>query len=108
MNASHICAVPRDTGYANVCQICGVPLDAGYFDVASFQDAPGIGKNVDKTEVEVACYELNQQYCGTLLYFTQFAEEGLNRQVITQTLVSNGSSSATTSRALRICLQALS
>ena len=75
MNMSHVCDVPRDTAYSNVCQICGVPLDAGYFDVASIQDAPGSGGNKEKTEVEVARYELNPQYCGTLLYFTQYADQ---------------------------------
>lgn len=75
MTMSHSCNVPQDTGYSNVCQICGVPVDAGYFDVASIQDAPGSGKNLQKTEVEVARYELNPQYCGTLLYFTQYAEQ---------------------------------
>ena len=89
MSMSHVCDVPRDTGYSNVCQICRVPLDARYFDVASIQDAPGVGNNHDKTEVEVARYELNPQYCGTLLYFTQYAdrnEEGSStRQVISHT-----------------------
>lgn len=75
MNLHHACDVPRDTAYSNVCQICGVPLDAGYFDVADIQDAPGSGRNKEKTEVEVARYELNPQYCGTLLYFTQYAEQ---------------------------------
>lgn len=71
MNVNHACDVPRDTGYSNVCHVCGVPLDAGYFDVASIKAAPGIvGK-----EVEVARYELSPQYCGTLLYFMQYAEE---------------------------------
>ena len=71
MNLNHACEIPRDTGYSNVCQICGVPLDAGYFDVASIKAAPGIVGE----EVEVARYELNPQYCGTLLYFMQYAEE---------------------------------
>ena len=69
MTLHHACDVPRDTRYSNVCQICGVPLDAGYFDVASITAAPLAG------EVEVARYELNPQYCGTLLYFTQYAEQ---------------------------------
>ena len=69
MNVNHACDVPRDTAYSNVCQICGVPLDAGYFDVFSIQAAPLVGK-----EVELAHYELNPQYCGTLLYFMQYAE----------------------------------
>ena len=81
MSMSHVCDVPRDTGYSNVCQICRVPLDAGYFDVASIKDAP---KEVGK-EVEVARYELNPQYCGTLLYFTQYAEDSSGRQVISHT-----------------------
>ncbi len=76
MNVNHACDVPRDTGYSNVCQICGVPLDAGYFDVASIKAAP---ENVGE-EVEVARYELNPQYCGTLLYFTQYAEEAWNKE----------------------------
>jgi len=82
MNVNHLCDIPRDTGYSNVCHICGVPLDAGYFDVASIKNAP------TKTgeEVELARYELHPQYCGTLLYFAQYAEEQeLNRQVISRT-----------------------
>ena len=71
MNMSHACEVSRDNGYSNVCQICRVPVDAGYFDVASIKAAPG---NMGE-EVEVARYELNPQYCGTLLYFTQYAEQ---------------------------------
>jgi hypothetical protein len=88
MNVNHACDVPRDTAYSNVCQICGIPVDAGYFDVASIQDAPGFrsGKNEDKTEVELAHYELNPQYCGTLLYFMQYAELiRTRRQVLSNT-----------------------
>ena len=70
MNMSHACEISRDTGYANICQICGVPVDAGYFDDANILKAP---LNVGE-EVEVARYELNPQYCGTLLYFTQYAD----------------------------------
>jgi hypothetical protein len=84
MNSNHVCGLHRDTGYSNVCQICGVPLDAGYFDVASIKEAP---QNVGD-EVEVARYELNHQYCGTLLYFTQFAEQTIPKpkhQVISHT-----------------------
>jgi len=81
MNMNHACDVPRDTAYSNVCQICGVPLDAGYFDVASIQAAPLVGK-----EVEVARYELNPQYCGTMLYFMQYAEQSeTQRQVLSKT-----------------------
>jgi hypothetical protein len=71
MNLNHACDVHRDTGYSNVCQICGVPMDAGYFDDASIKAAP----QVVGQEVEVARYELNPQYCGALLYFTQYAEQ---------------------------------
>jgi hypothetical protein len=86
MNTSHACEISRDTGYYNVCQICSIPMDAGYFDNASIKDAPGVGENLNVTEVELARYELNPQYCGTLLYFTQFAEEsGTKRQVLSKT-----------------------
>lgn len=81
MSMSHVCDAPRDTGYSNVCHVCGVPLDAGYFDVANIKEAP---KEVG-AEVEVARYELNPQYCGTLLYFTQYAEDSSTRQVISHT-----------------------
>ena len=82
MSLHHACDVPRDTAYSNVCQICGVPLDAGYFDVANILKAPLKAGE----EVEVARYELNPQYCGTLLYFTQYAEEsGTKRQVLSNT-----------------------
>lgn len=83
MNTTHACEIPRDTGYANVCRICGVPLDAGYFDVANkFQPPPSsVGE-----EKELARYELHPQYCGTLLYFAQFAErKEPPRQIITHT-----------------------
>lgn len=70
MNLNHACDIHRDTGYSNVCQICSVPMDAGYFDVAGIKNAPLAG-----AEVEVARYDLNPQYCGTLLYFTQYAEQ---------------------------------
>ena len=86
MNMSHACDIPRDTSYSNVCQICGIPLDAGYFDVADIQDAPGVGKNSNNIEVELARYELNPQYCGTLLYFMQYAElTRTRRQVLSNT-----------------------
>jgi len=81
MNMSHACDVSRDTGYSNVCQICRVPLDAGYFDVAGIKDAP---KEIGE-EVEAARYQLNPQYCGTLLYFTQYAEDASKCQVISHT-----------------------
>jgi hypothetical protein len=81
MNVNHTCEIARDTGYSNVCQSCGVPIDAGYFDVATIKTAPLVGD-----EVEVARYELNPQYCGTLLYFTQYAEQETRLpQVISKT-----------------------
>ena len=81
MNVNHRCDIPRDTGYSNVCQTCGVPLDAGYFDVAGIKAAPLVGE-----EIELARYELNPQYCGTLLYFVQYAELArTQRQVLSNT-----------------------
>jgi len=83
MNMSHACEITRDTGYSNLCQTCGVPLDAGYFDVANnFQPPPtSVGE-----EKELARYELHPQYCGTLLYLMQYAEEsGTKKQVISNT-----------------------
>lgn len=57
-------------------------MDAGYFDVASIQDAPKTAGD----EVELARYELHPQYCGTLLYFMQYAEESVTKkQVISKT-----------------------
>jgi hypothetical protein len=86
---SHACEIPRDTGYFNTCQICGVPADAGHFDVANFKDAPGFGVNLNKTEVELAHYPLHSQYCGSLIYFAQYAEKDQrspnNRQVLSHT-----------------------
>jgi hypothetical protein len=82
MNMSHACEITRDTGYSNLCQVCSVPLDAGYFDVAGIKTAP---PNVGE-EVELARYELHPQYCGTLLYFMQYAEESATKkQVISNT-----------------------
>jgi len=81
MSIHQTCDIHRDTGYSNVCQVCGIPVDAGYFDVASLKRAPGVGQ-----EVEVARYELHPQYCGTLLYFMQYAEEsGTHKQVLSNT-----------------------
>ncbi|MGQ0567982.1 MAG: hypothetical protein ACT4P5_00415 [Armatimonadota bacterium] len=85
MNVHHLCDIPRDAGYSNVCHTCGVPLDAGYFDVANnIQDAPLAGE-----VKELARYELNPQYCGTLLYFTQYADrteqDASKQQVISHT-----------------------
>lgn len=81
MNVNHTCDVHRDVGYSNVCQVCGISVDTGYFDVANnFQPPPtSVGE-----EKELARYELHPQYCGTLLYFAQYAEEQ-GRQVISHT-----------------------
>jgi hypothetical protein len=75
MNRSNTCDSPQDVGYLNVCHICGTPQDAGYFDVASIKAAPPVGE-----EVELARYQLNPQYCGTLLYFMQYAEESTTKK----------------------------
>ncbi len=82
MTAAAACASPRDTGYFDTCQVCGVPTDAGYFDVASMQPAPTrVGE-----ETELARYELHPQYCGSLLYFAQYAEEQPSgRQIMSDT-----------------------
>ncbi len=81
MSVNHACDVHRDIGYSNSCQVCGIPMDAGYFDVADIKTAPLVG-----AEVEIVRYELHSQYCGTLLYFMQYAEEsGTKRQVISNT-----------------------
>src|SRR6476469_2064625 len=86
MNMNQTCDIHRDAGYSNLCQVCSVSMDAGYFDVASMQDAPGFGNNSGKTEIEVARYELHPQYCGTLLYFMQYAEQSdPKRQVMSYT-----------------------
>ena len=82
MNAGHACETPWDTGYLNTCSICGAPSDAGYFDVSSFANPPAeIGQ-----EVELARHTMHSQYCGSLMYFAQFAERASDgRQVNTQT-----------------------
>jgi hypothetical protein len=82
MNMTHTCQSPPDVGYLNVCRICGVPADAGYFDAAGIKAAP---ENIGE-EVEVARHELHPQYCGTLLYFMQYAELArTRRQVFSKT-----------------------
>lgn len=84
MSVTHICDVPRDAGSFTVCHSCGIPSDANYFDVAGRKRAPQPGQ-----DVELARYELHPQYCGTLLYFAQFAQfadpSGALRQEIFQT-----------------------
>jgi len=51
----------------SVCQDCGVPWDAGFFDESSIVAAPAPGP-----QAVLARYELHRNYCGMLLYFSQF------------------------------------
>lgn len=51
------------------CHFCGIPADAGFFDRSGVQGAPGPGE-----EVVLATYDLHRNYCGILLYFSQFAD----------------------------------
>ena len=53
----------------SVCQDCGVPWDAGFFDHSSIVDAPAPGQ-----QAVLARYELHRNYCGMLLYFSQFTD----------------------------------
>jgi hypothetical protein len=53
----------------NICHICGIPQDAGFFDDSHIKPAPGLGE-----EITLARYELNRNYCGMLMYFSQFTE----------------------------------
>jgi hypothetical protein len=78
MNMTRACDSSPDVGYLNVCRICGVPVDAGYFDAAGIKAAP---ENIGE-EVEVARHELPPQYCGTLLYFMQYAELARTRRQV--------------------------
>lgn len=81
MNAVQPCELARDTGYFNTCNICGTPADAAYFDVSGFEDAP-----VDGQEIVLATHELHPQYCGSLLYFAQYAErKSDSKQVLGET-----------------------
>lgn len=51
----------------NICHICGIPQDAGFFDESTIQKAPSLGQ-----EVILARYALHRNYCGLLMYFSQF------------------------------------
>jgi len=58
----------------NFCAICGSPADAGWFDESSIQPAPAEGD-----ELVLARYQIPQEYCGQLMYFSQYifsASEG--------------------------------
>jgi hypothetical protein len=59
----------------NACHICGVPSDAGYFDVADIKPAPAYLGD----EIELARFELHQQYCGVLSYFAQYVRRTRTR-----------------------------
>ncbi len=52
------------------CQVCGIPTDAGFFDASSIVKAP----QTSGEEVILAKYQLHRNYCGTLLYFSQFTD----------------------------------
>ena len=70
MNTGNFCGLPWDTGFSNVCQICGIPVDANNFDVADIKAAPQqLGE-----EVELVKFALHHQYCGVLLYFSQYVD----------------------------------
>jgi hypothetical protein len=53
----------------SVCHLCGIPGDAGFFDASTVQDVPALGQ-----EVVLAEYRLHRNYCGLLLYFSQFTD----------------------------------
>lgn len=53
----------------NGCGVCGIPADAGWFDNSRVEEAPALGQ-----QVEVASFRMPNQYCGMLVYFTQYAE----------------------------------
>ncbi len=53
----------------NEDHICGIPWDAGVFDHSSIKKAPEVGE-----EIPLACYQLHRNYCGALLYFSQFTD----------------------------------
>ncbi|WP_139489361.1 hypothetical protein [Brevibacillus dissolubilis] len=53
----------------NPCTICGIPADAGWFDNSSIQEAP---RRLHE-EVVLASYRVPREYCGQLVYFSQYA-----------------------------------
>jgi hypothetical protein len=53
-----------------LCDVCGIPADAGFFDASGIKGAP----LQPGQEVVLASYELHRNYCGTLLYFSQFTD----------------------------------
>ncbi len=64
----------------NICHICGIPQDAGFFDDSHIKDAPSLGE-----EVVLARYELNRNYCGMLMYFSQFTNKYASNPTEVQT-----------------------
>ena len=53
-----------------VQDVCGFPTDAGFFDESSIAPRPLPGG-----EAVLAEYQLHPQYCGVLIYFSQFTTE---------------------------------
>jgi hypothetical protein len=70
MNGSHICDLPRAEGAFHLCHICGTPSDASFFDEAGIRLAP----ENPGDEVVLASYQLHRNYCGVLLYFSQYTD----------------------------------
>jgi hypothetical protein len=56
----------------SACPMCGVPADASFFDDSSIVDPPAPGG-----EVVLARFQLHPNYCGALLYFAQFFDDGV-------------------------------
>jgi hypothetical protein len=65
----HAPKIFEDGSPAALCTLCGIPLDAEYFDESGVADVPLAGK-----EVVLARFELPPQYCGVLMYFSQFTD----------------------------------
>lgn len=65
----------------NICHICGIPQDAGFFDDSHIKEAPKLGE-----EIVLARYELNRNYCGMLMYFSQFTDQYASDPSQVQTL----------------------
>ena len=53
----------------NFCSICDSPADAGWFDSSSIQQAP----RKFNEEVLLAHFKVPREYCGQLVYFSQYA-----------------------------------
>jgi len=57
----------------NACHICGVPWDAGFFDESKILDVSVRGLDSGQ-ELVLARYELPRNYCGMLMYFSQYTD----------------------------------